>query len=119
MSYNMSIVDEKGHIVRLKEKHNLRGGTYAVGGEEYATFNITYNYSEVYALLCGPDFIKNLDGMTIQESIGVLMYAISKLGTSDPYERDYWAPTLGNARAALEALLTLAESVDGGYWHVS
>lgn len=49
MSWNVSIVDPKTKEVQnLLERHDLRGGTYALGGTTEASLNITYNYGDFF-----------------------------------------------------------------------
>ena len=52
--------------------------------------------------------------MTGAESVPVLEGAISKLG--DDTDEDYWKPTEGNVKQALEQLLALARMRPDGVW---
>lgn len=109
MSYDISVVDEHGDMIELPEKHDIIGGTYAIGGTTFATLNITYNYSDFYYKHIDKDNgIRAIYDKTLQEAIPMLDSAIEALGDEKPWTRDYWAPTAGNARAALENLREIA-----------
>jgi hypothetical protein len=81
------------------------GGTQVMGGSTAPELNVTYNYSEVYQLF---DFnLKDLDGRKAKTVTGTLERLVKVLGTKT--YKDYWAPTPGNAGAALARLLTWAK----------
>lgn len=130
MSYDIYVKHRKdGTTVSLREKHQLRGGTYAVGGETEAHLNITYNYAkwfyklwpsgdgkaadaktatpfeQMYANNAGG--IRSLYGKPLDEVIAELGRAISKL--KGDRDQDYWKKTEGNARAALFDLKCVCE----------
>ena len=108
MSYDIDIVNpDTGETRVFEEKHNITGGTYTVGGTNEAWLNITYNYAEVYYKMCGFN-VRTFSGLTVSEVLPTIKSAIKKLG-NDRYGRDYWAPTLGNAGAAMADLLTLLD----------
>lgn len=116
MSYWVSLHetnDPESPIVEV-DPHQ-EGGTYAIGGSNEADLNITYNYSEVYHLF--QFSIKDLDGQKAETMISKLRELVLKLGTKK-YERDYWAPTPGNAGAALETLLDWAIRHPNAYFKV-
>ena len=95
------------------EKHQIKGGTYAVGGTTDLNLNITYNYSKhFYRIIDGG--IRSLYGKTGAESIPILKSAIEKL--KDDVDPDYWKPTEGNARRALHGLLSFAQMRPDGVW---
>lgn len=124
MSYDLHLQDPvTSEVIELDSKHDLRGGTYVLGGTTSAEFNITYNYSEHFRRVFVPVHaterttqfaandglvygIRTLYGMTALNSISVLMRAILMLGTDT--HPDYWQPTEGNVRDSLIQLSTLA-----------
>ena len=101
-------------ILEINEPHDIKGGTYAVGGTKDAWLNVTYNYGKHYYKTMGEKGIRTIYGMTGAESIPVLKDAIEKLG--DDVVDDYWEATEGNAKAALYGLLALAQLRPDGIW---
>ena len=120
MSYDISLTcPVTGEVLELDEPHQMKGGTYAVGGTRDAALNITYNYAEhFYRVFLDIQFskagIRSIYGMTGAESIPVLQMAITKL--KDDVDTDYWKPTEGNAKKALTQLLALAKMRPDGVW---
>ena len=119
MSYAIALTcPVTGETLELDEPHQMKGGTYAVGGTSTATLNITYNYSKHYYPLfqeIGYDKgIRSIYGLTGAESIPVLQLAITKL--KDDANQDYWKPTEGNAKKALTQLLAFAKMRPDGVW---
>lgn len=115
MSYDLRLIDKKTKkTLQLKEKHNLKGGTYEIGGTSYAWLNVTYNYSSFFYQIFGEKGIRTLYGMNGKDSISVLEDGISKLG--DDVSDDYWKATEGNAKSALKNLLILAKACPDGVW---
>ena len=123
MSYDVRFVDAEGEDIPLE--HDFRGGTYAIGGSATAELNITYNYARIFERVLNtarPESafdkmfggtkqsgIRALYGATAQAIIPRLEAATAMLtGDRGP---DYWAPTEGNARAALLDLLAIARAV--------
>jgi hypothetical protein len=107
MSYDIYVVDENKETIVLEQKHQLAGGTFAVGGTTEAHFNITYNYSAVYAMVFPRrKSIGLLDGKTLQQADTIILKAMAKIPHSDSGERchDYWTPTPNNAWIALNDL---------------
>jgi len=98
----------------LEERHQIRGGTYQIGGTPKAEFNITWNYAKFYYVLFGESGIRTLYGKTGVESIPILVDAINQLG--DDVSDNYWDATEGNAKKALQCLLVLAEQCPDGIW---
>lgn len=114
MSYDISFVDKDGGPMVLQEPHHLRGGTYVLGGTGQAWLNITYNYSPFYYRLIDPEKgIRALYGKTGAEAKLILDAAILQMGV-DPPSEDYWEPTEGNARKALEDLCELCRRCPEG-----
>lgn len=122
MSYDIDLLDPVTRkVIVLDAPHHMRGGTYVVGGTSQASFNITYNYSEIYHKIFpgskdNKDFqgIRSIYGLTGAESIPVLESAINKLANDT--DADYWKPTEGNAKKALMCLLALARMRPDGVW---
>lgn len=102
MSYDMSF--DCGPI----DRHNISGGTYALGGTSEPWFNITYNYSPFFYRLWPEKGIRGLYGMTAKQVVEELDRRIPEL-SGRPVD-DYWAATEGNAKAALLGLRALAAS---------
>lgn len=108
MSYDIHFVDKNGNTVRLWHKHQFQGGTYAVGGTEEASLNITYNYYRFFReFIDGEDGIKSLEGKTAREASQILLRATQAMPVEPP-DDDYWKPTVGNARKALLDLMLLS-----------
>jgi hypothetical protein len=120
MSYDIALTcPVTGEILELDEPHQMKGGTYSVGGTQQAKLNVTYNYAKhFYRVFLGVQFsragIRSIYGLTGAESIPVLQMAIAKL--KDDVDRDYWKPTEGNAKKALTQLLALAKMRPDGVW---
>ena len=114
MSYDISLRDKKGNTIELSKSHDLKGGTYDMGGTNEAWLNVTYNYGVHYYRVFGEKGIRTIYGMTGAESIPVIEKAIEELG--DDIDNDYWKPTEGNAKAALKNLLELAKVAPEGIW---
>ena len=129
MSYDVELCDAiTGDILTLTEPHHMRGGTYAMGGTRFAELNITYNYSGHFSrvfnsresshasardgMLHG---IRSLYGLTGAESIPLIERGIEMLG-DDVDDEDYWRPTEGNAKRALQHCLSLARMRPDGVW---
>jgi hypothetical protein len=95
--------EKNGETVMLDEPLDIRGGTYCMGGTREAWLNVTWNYGKHFRF-------GELDKKTAAEAIMVLVPAALRLNASDT-DPDYWKPTEGNVRRAIENLLTLARSV--------
>lgn len=135
MSYDIDLLDPiTREPLTLPEPHHMRGGTYALGGSQVASLNVTYNYSAHYYRVFDPAIpsqdapewlrdvgnqplrhgIRTIYGMTGAQSIPVLERAISMLG--DDVDENYWRPTEGNAKRALTQILALARMRPDGVW---
>lgn len=116
MSYDIYLVNPVSkEPLKLDSPHYMRGGTYAVSGEEEAHLNVTYNYApHYYRVLDAEKGIRVLYGKSGAESIPLLEKAIALLG--DDSDQDYWKATEGNAKAALFQLLSLARMRPDGVW---
>lgn len=115
MSYDIDLVDPVSKkVLVLDAPHQMKGGTYCLGGTPQASLNITYNYAEHFIRVLGKNGIRSIYGKTAVETIPVLESAIAQLG--DDVSEDYWAPTEGNVKRALIQLLTLARLRPDGVW---
>lgn len=116
MSYDIELLDPiTKEVVEINDAHFLRGGTYKLGGSTELSLNITYNYSKFLHQVLQPkstpsEFksgIRSLYGMTALEATPILEVAISTL--KDDVDEDYWKPTEGNTKKALNNLLTMCK----------
>lgn len=115
MSYDIYLNDPvDGSTIVFDSPHQMRGGTYAMGGTSEAWLNVTYNYGKHYYRVFGEGGIRTIYGMTGAESIPVLKSAIDALG--DDVSTDYWEATEGNAKRALCQLLAFAQMRPDGVW---
>ncbi len=115
MSYDINLCDPVTHdVLELDDPHDMRGGTYAMGGTREAHLNVTYNYAEHYKRVLGEDGIRTIYGMTGAKSIPVLQRAADQLG--DDATGNYWDDTEGNAKRALYKLIALAKLRPDGVW---
>ena len=108
MSYDIQIKNKAGETVRFPSAHDIAGGTYAVGGTDEAWLNVTYNYAPIFYRVLGEKGVRTIYGLSPRDSIPVLDAALEKLGDATP-DRDYWKPSHGNAKRALENLRRLAQ----------
>lgn len=116
MSYDIDLLDPiTKKVIEIKDAHFLRGGTYKMGGSTELSLNVTYNYSKILHQVLQPkttpsEFksgIRSLYGMTALEATPILEAAISTL--KDDVDEDYWKPTEGNTKKALNNLLTMCK----------
>lgn len=125
MSYDIYLNDPvSGEPLVLDFPHHMRGGTYQLGGCPVAHLNVTYNYSMHYCRVFQPVLregsaapvqgIRTIYGLTGAESLPVLDTAIGLLG--DEVSSNYWEPTEGNAKRALQQLRALAVMRPDGVW---
>lgn len=115
MSYDIRLTDSTtGETLELENPHDLKGGTYALGGTREAWLNVTYNYGPHFYRVLGEKGIRIIYGKSGAETIPILESAISQLG--DDVDSDYWKPTEGNAKQALSDLLILAKAIPDGIW---
>lgn len=115
MSYDLGLRDAiTGEHLELDEPHQMKGGTYAIGGCDTADINITYNYAGHFRRVMGNGGIRILYGKTGAESIPILESAIAGLGND--VDDDYWNATEGNAKRALQHCLALARMRPDGVW---
>ena len=116
MSYDINLLNPiTKEVIEINDAHFLRGGTYKMGGSKELSLNITYNYSEILHHVIQPKQtpseyktgIRSLYGLTALEAIPILEVAISNL--KDNVVNDYWQPTEGNTKRALNNLLTMCK----------
>lgn len=116
MSYDISLHDPvTGDTAIVPDGHDLRGGTYRMGGNDEAWLNVTYNYSPHFYRTMGEKGIRTIYGMTGRESLPLLDAAIAQL--ADDEVADYWAATEGNAKNALKNLRSLALACPEAVWN--
>lgn len=115
MSYDIELMDPiTERVIEFDEPHQMRGGTYVLGGTRVAELNITYNYGSHYRRVIGEKGIRTIYGMTGADSISVLQEAVAKLG--DDVSDDYWQGTEGNAKRPLLQLIAMAMIRPDGVW---
>lgn len=115
MSYDINLCDPVTRdVLELDDPHDMRGGTYAMGGTREAHLNVTYNYGAIFRKVLGEKGIRTIYGMTGAESIPVLEAAASRL--ADDATDNYWDDTEGNAKRALLKLVALAKLRPDGVW---
>ena len=117
MSWDVSIVGEDGKTLTSPHVHTVTGGTYVHGGTNELWLNITYNYHKHFDKVLGMSLTEALHGKKVSETLPLLAEAIEKLQPGP--DADYWKATEGNARLALEQLLSLAAWGLSGKWSVS
>ncbi|MDV3425697.1 MAG: hypothetical protein LIR50_00230 [Bacillota bacterium] len=115
MSYDIFLKEPvTNEVIVFDNVHDIKGGTYHIGGTKEAWQNITYNYAEHYHKTIGNKGIRTIYCMTGAESIPILMKAIKQL--ENDVSRDYWEATEGNAKKALYGLLAFAQLRPDGIW---
>ena len=116
MSYDIDLCDPVTKaIIEVGTPHQMRGGTYQVGGSTQLSLNVTYNYSQLFQKVLGKKGIRRIYGMTGAKSIAIIERAAQKL--KNDVDSDYWKPTEGNAKRALLQLVALAQMRPDGVWH--
>ena len=115
MSYDITLNDPvTNDVIIFDNKHNIKGGTYCLGGTQEAWLNVTYNYGEIFRKVFGEMGIRNIYGKSGAESIPLLEKAMAKL--KDDVSEDYWEATEGNAKKFLYGLLAFAQLRPDGIW---
>ena len=116
MSYDMELNDPvSGELLHLDFKHDMRGGTYVVGGTTACHLNITWNYGPLIRERMHPDGLKHLHGMSAAESLSLLDKAIDSL--DNDISDNYWDSTEGNVKSALMKLRAFAQLRPDGVWY--
>lgn len=137
MSYDIYLIDPvTKETITTKFKHEMAGGTYAIGGTTTLWLNVTYNYADWYyrpGVFAETESeskgIRTIYGMTGAESISVLEKAITELESieEDISEEErkeceeqgatgYWMPNKENAIRPLHHLLAMAKIRPDGIW---
>ena len=124
MNYDIAIIEpSNGQTLKLPHRHQLRGGTFAIGGTDHAELNVTYNYAKIFQeAFKDPDGIKTLAMRNVLTGLLLLQNAIANL--SGMPDDDYWKATPGNARKALCELAALGNMVlatgknDDAVWEI-
>ena len=141
MSYDIYLVDPiTRKTLELDAPHQMRGGTYALGGTTEAHLNVSFDYgvhfwlvfeelpaprplapewmhkmaavdSEIHYTIAG---IRTLYGLSGAESLPILDRAMALL--KDNGTDNYWDATEGNAKRALIQLRALAALRPDGIW---
>lgn len=135
MSYLLKICRENSQkkeleVVELPGGHAIFGPNIKLGSPETrAQLSVTVNYSEIYVMLpalggavCGTykPGINVLNGVPLEWAIKTLSNAICNINVIwpgcfyDP-DADYWEPTPGNAKHALENFLEICHRVVAAY----
>lgn len=113
MSYDVDLLDNLSSrkVLKMPEKFE-DGGTYAIGGTNDCSLNITFNYIEVFGSL-----VDDLHLKFAKDTLPALRAFCDQYKRAEPW-KDYWAPTPGNARAAIMRLISFAEQHPTGVWMV-
>lgn len=115
MSYDIYLKEPvTKEVIQFDQPHQMKGGTYQIGGATEAWLNITYNYYPHFRRTIGEKGIRTIYGMTGAESLPILKDAMEQLG--DDVHDNYWEPTEGNAKQALAGLVALAQLRPDGIW---
>lgn len=110
MSYDMEFVyPNTDEVVMMKDVKHFHGGTYRLGEDRVADFNITYNYSKFYYERFGELGIRHLYGKTAKEVELEIAKVVPHMDLKTT--ENYWDATEGNARAALIGLMFIAQQV--------
>ena len=116
MGYSIRLCDPvTGEGLEADAPHQIRGGTYAVGGTTELWLSVTYNYGQHFRRVFGEDGLRSIYDKTGAESIPMLQAAIAQLG--DDVDPDYWKSTEGNAKQSLAGLLAFAQLRPDGIWN--
>lgn len=134
MSYDISLNDPvTREVVQFDTPHQMKGGTYCIGGTTEASLNITYNYCRWYYGYdkFGIDGIRSIEGMSGADSIHVIERTIKSLEESEKNLSDdertkleeqgvtgYWLPTKENALKPLYQLLAMAKMRPYAVWEI-
>lgn len=119
MSYTIIMIQpDTQEIILLDAPHQMKGGTFVVGGTSEAWLDVTYNYSKFYKKAFDNEKgIKIIEGLSGAESIPILKTAIANLGDVKP-TKDYWEGNEGNAKIPLRQLLAFAQMRPDGVWEI-
>lgn len=112
MGYSINIISsDDGNVIELSHAQERNGSNIAIGGTSHCSIDITYNYARwFYQHVCPELGIRKLYGMTVQDSVPLLVSSMASIPAEEP-SSNYWDATAGNARAALGELLKMAIDV--------
>ena len=114
MSHDIRMVNSMTERTVLQVEKFEEGGTHVLGGSTDADLNYTYNYGEVWEFIgWRPDDLQGLRGDVCTPKLREL---VRRYADVKPYQRDYWAPTLGNGMLVVRRLLAWAEQHPDGYF---
>lgn len=120
MGYKAYLVDpETKEILEHDYPHHIKGGVYALGGTTFLELYITYNYGKFFrrSNVLGEQGLLSLNGKLAKDTLPTLKRAINALH-DNPKPMDYWEPTEGNAKIALQKLYSLALLRPDGEWQI-
>ena len=109
MSYWISLEHPETEETAEVSNHS-EGGTYAIGGINEASLNVTYNYGKHFRF-------RSLNKQTGEKTIELLEAAVKKLGTVR--HDDYWESTPGNCSHTCNILLQWAKEHPSYVWRVN
>lgn len=119
MSYDVDLRDADGELVEVELF--AEGGTYVMGGTNWASLNVTYNYAEQYwrKSVDGGlgDGLRTLHKQRAGDMIDLLENAVTILGVNQ--SDNYWEATDGNAGYALSILLGWAKQYPDAVFEVT
>lgn len=117
MSYDITLNDPvTKEVIKFDTPHQMKGGTYCMGGTTEAWLNITYNYANFYYKIFGEEGLRFIRGKMAAETIPLLKSGCDKL--KDDVTSNYWDPTEGNAKRALLQLIALGTMRPDGIWDI-
>jgi hypothetical protein len=115
MSYDIYLNDPvTGKVIDFGARHQIDGGTCAMGGTSEAWLNVTYNYCQHFRRVLGDKGIRSIYGKSGAESLPMLKAGAEAL--DNDVDEDYWKPTEGNAKRALLGLVAFAQLRPDGIW---
>lgn len=116
MGWSCTLTDSQTHeTLEIPGFDIPHGGQYAPGSS-VAELYVTYNYGIHFRKVNGCKGLTEwLDGLTGAQAAPLLAGAIVQLD-QDIDSADYWHATEGNARRALEGLLSLSLKRPDGVW---
>jgi hypothetical protein len=119
MGWDLTLVDPVTKEELYEDTpHQIKGGTYALGGTDKLWMSITYNYSKFYyEHFPDGEGLNWLNEKLAADTIPIIQGVIDKLG-DDATDR-YWDKTSGNAKKALYGVLALAKLRPDGMFQVN
>ena len=122
MGYDIELVDEAGELLPVPPHSagsmlKMDSKMEKVIPEDLSEITITYNYAEPLHTFFEFSF-RHLDGNQAKHFLDTLKDIVDKFGTTK-YDRDYWAPTLGNIGYVCNILLSWSEMYPDAWWKVT